>query len=251
MHSKPESLERRTLMSAAALADTTPPTVEAVFVNGTDWSASFRTFMEQNDLGSATYGFRTDTTGSSGNGLRSGIIPWINVDQISIQFNEDVIIQEDDLQLRGVRSGDLDASGFAYNAQTFTATWTFDDAFAADLLMLRLDGNSATGVTDTAGNPLAGSSSGGGGGAGGDFRLLLPVLPGDVNRNGAVVANDFSEVKQKFFSTVNNVGSGNRQYSIFHDVDGSGAILASDFSEVKRRFFGRLPDDDSVGDFFA
>ena len=110
--------------------------------------------------------------------------------------------------------------------------------------MLRLDGHRDTGVTDAAGNELDGDRSGEDDGS--DFRLLLPVLPGDVNRNGAVVANDFSEVKHKFFSTVTNVGSGQRRYSVFHDVDGSGTILANDFSEVKKRFFGRLPEENSI-----
>jgi hypothetical protein len=248
-----ESLERRRMMSAAAddpAPDTTAPTVEAVFVNGTDWSAAFRTYLGQNNLGSAIYGFQTDNTGSSGGGLRSGIIPWINVDQVSIRFSENVVVQEDDLEVRGVRSGVLEAAEFAYDPLTFTATWTFDEPLTADLIQLRLDGDSDTGVTDTAGNPLDADTSGSGGAPQGhDFRLLLRVLPGDVTRNGSVVANDFSEVKQKFFASTTNVGTGNRQYSIFHDVDGSGAILANDFSEVKNRFFGRLPDDD--GSLFA
>jgi hypothetical protein len=28
---------------------------------------------------------------------------------------------------------------------------------------------------------------------------------------------------------------------VFHDLDGSGSILANDFSEVKKRFFHTLP----------
>ena len=36
-------------------------------------------------------------------------------------------------------------------------------------------------------------------------------------------------------------GSGPAAYSVFHDVNGSGSILADDFSAVKQRFFSRLP----------
>jgi Dockerin type I domain len=79
------------------------------------------------------------------------------------------------------------------------------------------------------------------GAVGGDFRFRINVLPGDVDRSGTVLVNDFSEVKRKFFSGTTNPGSGAAAYSIFHDVNGSGSILADDFSEVKRRFFNTLP----------
>jgi hypothetical protein len=72
--------------------------------------------------------------------------------------------------------------------------------------------------------------------------LRLNVLQGDVDRSGTVLANDFSEVKKKFFKSAVAPGpAGDTQYSVFHDVDGSGSILANDFSEVKKRFFQTLP----------
>ena len=77
--------------------------------------------------------------------------------------------------------------------------------------------------------------------AGGDFRFGLNVLAGDLDRSGVVLANDFSDVKRKFFSSTTNPGSGPAAYSVFHDVNGSGSILADDFSAVKQRFFSRLP----------
>jgi Dockerin type I domain len=111
---------------------------------------------------------------------------------------------------------------------------------------LNLDGD-AGGVSSASGRLDGEWSDGtsafpsGNGGAGGDFRFRINVLPGDADRNGTVLANDFSEVKRKFFSSTTNLGSGAAAYSIFHDVTGSGNILADDFSEVKRRFFNTLP----------
>ena len=67
------------------------------------------------------------------------------------------------------------------------------------------------------------------------------MLPGNVNRAGSVLAEDFSSVKARFFRSTTNPGSGPNAYSIFHDVNGTGTILADDFSEVKRRFFNTLP----------
>jgi hypothetical protein len=72
---------------------------------------------------------------------------------------------------------------------------------------------------------------------GGDFVYRINVPPGDVNRDGAVLAIDFSAVKGRFFYNT----TAPTLYSIFLDADGSGSILADDYSEVKRRFFQRLP----------
>jgi hypothetical protein len=59
-------------------------------------------------------------------------------------------------------------------------------------------------------------------------------------------------VKQKFFTTPASPGSGAAAYSLFHDVDGSGVILANDFSEIKRRFFQTLPaGEPSAASVFA
>ena len=73
------------------------------------------------------------------------------------------------------------------------------------------------------------------------YTLRLNVLQGDVNQSGAVLADDFSDVKKKFFrSTAAPGAAGDTQYTVFHDVNGSGSILADDFSEVKKRFFDTL-----------
>jgi hypothetical protein len=74
------------------------------------------------------------------------------------------------------------------------------------------------------------------GGAGG-WSTRLGVLGGDADGSGTVLADDYSAVKRRFFSTAAGAGD----YSVFCDVNGSGAILADDFSEVRRRFFQALP----------
>lgn len=255
-----QPLECRRLMSAAAIypdpVDNDPPEVDAVFVNGTQWSPAFRSYLADNRDGSTRFGFETNSSRSGEGGgeyddRSSRILPWINLDQVSIRFDENVQVQQDDLEITGVRTRAYDVAAFAYDAEAFVATWTLDEALPADLVTLRLDGTSATGVTDLAGNPLNGNdrrgddgNDGGGVPHGRDYVQVLAVLPGDVNRSGAVLANDFSEVKRKFFSSTANEGEGRARYTIFHDVDGSGAILANDFSEVKKRFFSRLPEED-------
>ena len=75
----------------------------------------------------------------------------------------------------------------------------------------------------------------------------MDVLPGNVNRTGSVLADDFSAVKARFFRSTTAPGTGSTAYTVFHDVDGSGAILADDFSAVKARFFTSLPGPEPVG----
>ena len=96
----------------------------------------------------------------------------------------------------------------------------------------RLDGEWANG---------ADAYPSGNGAKGGDFDFQINVLAGDVTRSNSVLADDFSEVKRKFFSSTTAPGTGPSAYSVFHDVNGSANILADDFSEVKRRFFTTLP----------
>jgi hypothetical protein len=67
-----------------------------------------------------------------------------------------------------------------------------------------------------------------------------------VNGNGAVLADDSSEVKQKFFTRAPFTGPSTDGYSFFHDVNGSGYILADDFSEVRKRFFTKLASSHAV-----
>jgi hypothetical protein len=62
-----------------------------------------------------------------------------------------------------------------------------------------------------------------------------------VNRSGAVLADDSSDVRRRFFTSPARPGTGEAAYSVFHDVNGSGSILADDFAEVKWRFFNYLP----------
>src|SRR5439155_20785210 len=140
-------------------------------------------------------------------------------------------------------------SSFVYNTADRTATWTFAQPLAKDKVLLNLDGDAPSGVRSSGapgalldGDWVVGQAlPSGNGTAGGDFKFRFNVLPGDVNRSGSVLADDFSAVKARFFRSTTSPGSGANAYSVFHDVDGSGSILADDFSAVKARFFNSLP----------
>ena len=154
-------------------------------------------------------------------------LPWTNVDLISIRFTQDVTVVSQNLSVRGVTVPNYSISAFSYEPTTHTAFWTLSQPLRNDRILLDLDAD-AGGVTAGAsrldGEWSDGSSSfpSGNGTPGGDFRFRFNSLPGDADRSGSVLANDFSAVKQKFFSSATNPGSGAAAYTIFHDVNGSG-----------------------------
>jgi hypothetical protein len=183
-------------------------------------------------------------------------LPWTALDQVRVQFDRMVDVQREDLVLRGVGGGMYPLSGFEPPSldNAYTATWTLGSRIGADRLELTLnadpnaggvfglddghqalDGEWVDGVTD---------KRSGDGRPGGDFHFRFNVLPGDVNGDGTVLADDFADVKRRFFTTSNNPGPGDNptSYNYRADVDGSGGILADDYAEVKKRFFTTLPD---------
>jgi hypothetical protein len=219
------------------------PLVRRVFVNATGWAPGFRIRAQQTGQGSMINGVAVPAGPQ-----QLAPLPWLRVNQIGIEFNETVEVRPQQLTVRGRRVADypvLSATLDPNNAHT--AMFTLERPIENDRVVLRLDGSSAAAVSagslklDGEWDDGAGAYPSGDGTPGGDFVFRMNLLPGDVNRSGAVLADDFSEVKRKFFSSTSSPGSGPGGYSIFHDVNGSGSILADDFSEVKRRFFNTLP----------
>ena len=254
-----DPLEARRLLSAAVPdaipddgsggeTDNNRPEVTAVYVNSTVWTPAFRAAVEDANAGSAAYGVEVEGNGSSNN----DVLPFINLNQISVQFSEDVNVQQDDVTIEGV-NGEYDVIAFAYDPETFVATFTLDAPIGIDRVTVEVDGDSATGVTDVAGNPLRGNASGGDGENGGrDFEQELAVLPGDVTRDGRVNATDVTGVRARLNRSVESPGLGGARYSVFYDVTGDARINILDVVAVRARVNTTLPEDDddhgSVGD---
>ena len=263
-----EFLECRRFLSAdvpvppvpAPPEDTQEPTVEAVFVNSTGWTPQFRAFLEAENDGSAQYGFEADLGEfTGGENPNSHILPWIGINQVSFQFDEDVSVQQDDLVITGTNQTAYGVTAFTYDRTTFVATWTLDQPINADVLDLRLDGTSEDRITDTAGNPLRGNcidqvdNSGEGSSEaadqGRDFCQGLAVLPGDVTRDGRVNALDLAAVRRRLGTNTASPNMGRAQYDPLADVTGDGRINALDLAAVRQRFGTRLPEtnDDNSG----
>ena len=231
--------ESATSPTLGVIVDTVGPTVTNAWVGSSAWLDSFTAA-----LGSANgYALPTDAS-------QLKTLPWINVNRFTLGFNEDVIVQQDDLQLHsGATQSTYGWSGFTYDGTADTGTWSLPAFLTADKLRLRLDGSTAAGVTDVAGNLLDGEWTdaadafpSGNGTAGGDFALRVNVLPGDVNQNTIVQSNDALLIQAGLLTTPGTAG-----YTIFKDVNGNGILQSQDFLNVQSRLLNTLPAQEPGG----
>jgi hypothetical protein len=231
-----ESLENRHMLSL--------PTVAAVDVASTNWASSFVSYLESSGLGTNGYAIPV------GSSAQLQTLPWTNINQILITFNENVTIAAADLSVSGVNKTAYTFSGFSYNSSTFTATWTLDAPIAKDKLILDLDANgmapvksASTGeVLDGAWTNCQSTFDSGNGQGGTDFKFCFNVLPGDVNGSNSTNTVDMATVGQQI-----GKNAGDNGYNIRCDIDGSGTITSADAYAVQARIISQLPTGNPVG----
>lgn len=205
---------------------TTTPHLQQVYARGSTWAPpdtnasnlTFMEYLEAQGLGDKTYGYKL-TAGAT--------LPWVNIDQIVMTYDSALsgAPPASNITVDGVRS-DYAVTTSLLDSKTVVAT------LPRPLGNLPTGGDNGDRIHLTILGLAAGIDP---------FSLNFNVLQGDVDRSGTVVAQDFSEVKAKFFRSTNSPGSGASGYDVYHDVDASGQIVANDFSAVKARFFDNLP----------
>ena len=132
------------------VADT--PRVANVVVGSDAWSGSFLSYLAA----------RTPTTPAAIPSRSAAAqllpLPWTNIDEIKVTFNENVTVDQADLMLEGVNTPSYNVAGgtFSYNAATFTATWTLPAAIPDDKLLLELNAAGGDPIEDASGNRLDG-----------------------------------------------------------------------------------------------
>lgn len=197
--------------------DDRAPRVTAMWVSSSGWTTSFKNFLQTSGKGNSTYGFAITP------GAPTDELPWTNLDRISVRFNQNVNVNQAALALRGLNIANYTASGFTYDASSFTATWNFATPFANERLQGTLNNVTSTQFGDAM--------------ATGTNTFLLDVLPGDVNRSGgSVTGSDVTLVRN-----AQNFSPGSSGYDIFKDVNGTGSILGSDVTLVRNRQGFSLP----------
>ena len=174
-----------------------------------------------------------DTAGVASAGGRSAgsdafagrTVPWL-LAHVSVTFDWAVDVDAADLLVTGVAGDDYEVAAFAYDPDTFTATWTLATPADADRLMLTLDGDD-----DTADGNIGVNL------AGGDVSWGLDVLYGDATGDGRVTIADMLAVRNTFGSRTDQ----------FTDVTGDGRVTTADLLAVRNAFGNRLPDPPSGG----
>jgi hypothetical protein len=221
-----------------------PPVVTQVFVSGSSWTPAYKSYLQTQGVGDATFGYAVP----AGAG-QLATLPWGNLNQISVCFNTDVLALDQDLAVRGVRSPAYDVSAFDYDDATHTATWTLAQPISNDKVMLDLNGG-PDGIINFTGIGLDGDWSNGSqaypsgdGTPGGSLRFRLNVLGGDVTRDGKVTLIDWLELRRRLNRSLTNPGpaGGVVSYGPFYDPSGDGAIGTPDLLMIRRNFLRNLP----------
>ena len=231
----------------AVASDTTPPQVVEVLVSSTAWSPAFLDQLEGAGSGFGQRGYAIPV----GDARQFMTLPWINIDQLMLRFNEPVSLAASDLQVHGADVLRYDYSPGAFTTGSgpggaFQAVWTLQSPMGPEALHLAL----ADSVTDLAGNVLDGewtngvSTQSGDGTAGGVFSFDFRVLPGDMDQSDVVGADDLQTILSRFTQSVpiGDFGAG--------DVAGSGGpdgvVGVDDLQIVLSRFTSMisLPTED-------
>ncbi|MCA9213609.1 MAG: hypothetical protein KDB27_11115 [Planctomycetales bacterium] len=221
-----------------------PPTVTGVRVTSSDWTASFINSVDP-ELG---LGYPIPKGAN-----QSAPLPWVNLTEVLVTFDQQVNISESDVTLTGTegKTYTFPPGTVNFDAASNTASILLPANLTHDALTLTIGDT----VTDLGGNALDGEWTdgstlprSGNGSAGGDFIYSFNVLPGDTNQDFFVSSPDLSNVRSHRFTGIGDAG-----YSVLLDVTGDGFIASGDISGVRsHRFSGlTLPAAAKVDQVFA
>lgn len=195
-----------------------PPVLEVVDVrvSGSGWNSDNPALLAPVSL-------------TSGDGLP---LPWANLDQLELQFSDNVNISSSSLTLVGVNNAQYSPTNFSYDLTTFTATWTFAEPLRVDRYLLHLDGENgdAQPITAVSDGRLLEA---------GDFQLQFGILPGDVNGNGSVSVTDLVQIARVAVESGGGTFPANYDHRL--DINGDGAIDLTDVTMTSRQVPQFLP----------
>jgi hypothetical protein len=214
----------------------------AVEVASTAWSPDFVAAVRGSNPNSVGYAIPV------GSAAQLNSLPWKNIDQIILRFDQDVYIDQADLSLSGINTVSYAFSKFHYDPIAHVAVWTLAAQLNKDRLQIDLDTNGTDPVRDLQGNILDGewtnkiSTVSGNGTAGGDFQFQFNVLPADVDNTGRITATDYSLINNLVGKVLGTAG-----YVIGRDLDGNGTIDLDDCLEAVLRINEQRPVGSPVG----
>jgi hypothetical protein len=228
--------------------DTIAPKIASVKVNSTSWSQAFRDAVDADTAGAGTgVGYKIPNGPN-----QTQPMPWNNVNQLIVQFTEDVkgsgvggTLVPADFTVLGVAPVNptlFPITSVSYNPVTFRATLSFGATFPTNKYVLGV--NDFT-VEDGAGNNLDGEwtnnvtiGNSGNNIPGGVFQFAWNMSHGNYNlsMDGTIDLFDLSVVSGRFGTFI-----GQPLYSVFADGNGTGVIDLFDMSIVAGNFANTLP----------
>jgi len=186
---------------------------EAMFVNGTGWTADFRAELAEETLGNATLGFQVPL----GPAANADELPWSNINIISIRFTgTGTAPVQGDLALRSGNGIAYNVTGFNWDPGTKVATWTLDKALA----------NFTTTNRQTEDKVNVDYKSGA-------LIQRVHVVPGDANRNGNVSPTDYGSVRSGIGRNTVDEGTAPTNYTVFKDINANGNVSPTDIGVVR------------------
>jgi subtilisin-like proprotein convertase family protein len=202
--------------------DTTPRVGATLSLRGSQWP--LQVVDSISTPGTASTGMTLSPASASG----EGVLPWSNVDTISVRFDSPVSIGANALHLASASGQTYTVAGYFYDSITRTATWRLDRPLAAD--------NYVVSVTP-AGSPV-------------DFHLStnapgearFSVLPGDVNGDGVANFVDAIAIRNNFAAAGQYTLSSPR-----YDLDASGNVDMADLVLALRNGFTKRSVDEVSG----
>ena len=197
--------------------------VAGIFVNGTDWADLFRDRLDGVEDGPGT------GIGYQLNGELT--VPWINIDQIIVQFDSAIdasSVDVSDFVLTGIPGfnsdftlGDIPTIDTATVGPNNTVVLQFAASQFLEPAQLFLDVN-ASGITFS-------------GQAGSDTTEDFIALPGDANQDGIVNGADLTDIADRQGSLILPGDFTFLNYEFFSDVNGDAIINGTDLTEVVDR----------------
>ncbi|MCS7033718.1 MAG: dockerin type I repeat-containing protein, partial [Phycisphaerae bacterium] len=199
-----------------------------MYLSSTSWTQAFKDSLAARNLG-GNDGLLICTDGLTPN---RGYLPWVNLNQIIVQFNQAVDVPENSVTLSDPAGVPISLENDLSNARLIITVDNFQISGNPVPYLLTL-AQSITSVFDEL--PLDGNNDR----IPGDAALRsYRVFPGDIDASGVVDTTDFATLNAAFFTRPTNFSP---QYNPLADLDGNAAVNIVDFAYLARNFNRTFP----------
>src|SRR5262249_48890518 len=127
------------------IVNPTAPEVNAIYVSSSAWQQSFLNYLAANGLGDSQLGYRL-----IGGPNQLAVLPWVNLNVITVVFSRDVNITTASLNLVGspdpAAPPTLASAAYSYNNTTHTAEWVYRSSLTNDKYLLNIPSAAVTSV---------------------------------------------------------------------------------------------------------